>query len=262
MVDGETKSPSARGWERAHIDLGALDQRVTNLDRALGTLAENIGQQIRELGAKIDRQAAKPTDWLKFGGVATGAIVVLLGIATYVKTDLDSNMSRIEKAVESEARDRKSEIKDINTLMQPILAAVAQHANDLTRFDRDEKDIATISAAMWTKDAEEQYRQRIDERDKLRDEYARRDLDRIEGHVNSVDGNLIKRPEIASLFANGEERVSAISSRLNDLTKTLESIFPGSDVIKEIQEQIREMRQAQSAIAPAAPLVPLAPKGN
>lgn len=265
MVEpGPTSVPWQGIWPRGP-SIETVNIRVDGLERTLQDVVNMVRSMESNLVERIDKQAAKPTNLLQLGGFVLSLFVAFGGFAWYAKSGVDTDIMRLERTLATEAAERKQDGDKFERTLAPIAAVAAQHENDLRRVDADER----IIGEKWSKDAQTEYEKRIDERYKIEHEYAQRDLLRVEGHIQIVDGNQIKRPEIESAFrslqSQGEatnksqdQRSDALSTRLNGIQNIIESLFPASEVIREMQQQIRDLRQTP-AIAPIAPIAPLAP---
>lgn len=224
---------------------GSLSGRVLSLERGFTRLESSVDRMSADLGAKIDRQASKPTNLLQLGSFVVALFVAFGGFAFYAKSGIDNDVARVERNLTQETKERN-------------------HDN--------EKIVATI----WSKDAQAEYEKGEEKVRALQHEYAVRDLNRVEvqigaaeAHIATVDAYVIKRPEIEALLGSlksqvsdattsAAERLGALSVRINEVAHEFGANFTQGDAIKDLQNQVRELRQ--SAPAAITPLAPVSPK--
>jgi hypothetical protein len=261
MTDGRTDSPG-----QLHIDLGALAQRVSfteessrNLSADLAGLRVDMSKKLdamsADLGARIDKQAAKPTDWRSIIGLMLTAFGIAGGFWVYTTTQNNNNVGRIEAMVVAESAERKGNDRDINLLMQPILAAVAQTKNDAKQFDEIKTSIASLWEKEWPKEAQLEYEKRIDQVMAMKADYDKRDLAGIKARVEAIDATIIKRPELEAAHTAFDSRLSALSVRENDTEKVVHSGWSLADTVRDLQTRLENFRmQVGTALIPAAPV--------
>lgn len=271
------------GWERAHIDLGALDQRVSNTERAIQSIAEQVGRLqddtrasfdrlTTDLGARIDKQAAKPTNLLQLGGFMISLFVAFGGFAWYAKSGIDTSIAEDKSDLRDEARERKSENDKIYLTLAPIAAVAAQHTSDLSAAVSQQADnlrqFKAIEAALetkWSRDAQTEYEKREDQIVALEHEYDQRDFDRLLGRVNTLDGELIKRPEIEAIDNGLRNEISTNERSLEEVRREIGSAYTWGDELKSLRAQVETLSGrifsslSAPTIAPIAPIAPLAP---
>src|ERR1700722_8822027 len=106
--------------QRTRDNLGALEQRVYSTETSLNSFKEEVRSNQRDttglinamqadLGARIDRQAAKPTNWLQFLGAAGTVLGVLGSFGFYVKSSLDTDIARQDRNLQIEEQERKQD---------------------------------------------------------------------------------------------------------------------------------------------------------
>lgn len=271
------------GWERAHIDLGALDQRVSNTERAIQSIAEQVGRLqddtrasfdrlTTDLGARIDKQAAKPTNLLQLGGFMISLFVAFGGFAWYAKSGIDTSIAEDKVDLRDEARERKAENDKIYLTLAPIAAVAAQHTSDLSAAAAQQADnlrqFKSIEIALdtkWSRDAQAEYEKREDQVVALEHEYDQRDFDRLLGRVNTLDGELIKRPEIEAIDNGLRSQIDTNGRLLEEVRREIGAAYSWGDELKALRAQVETLSGrlftslSSPAIAPIAPIAPLAP---
>lgn len=261
--------------QRDRHDFGALEQRVYGAERKIDELGVQTSSQIQnlrtELGSaiqlistKIDQQQTAQIDssrtkWTPIVTCATGlavAFVAIFGVVgSMALTPIRTDIEKLYKAVD-----------ETNNKMTPLLTLADDQKSNVIQFAA----LTKADEGKWSRDAQAEYEKRVDERYKLEHEYAVRDLARVEGHINEVDSNQIKRPEIQAADSNIRDRITASEATQNDRTNSLsaranatdakvDALFPPSKMVDQIWEQLRESRMNAAPVAPIAPLAPLAP---
>ena len=157
-------APRSQWSEQAHIDLGALSQRVTGVEGSIS----DIGGQLRDLSKKLD---SKPTNWW---GIIAG-LVGLLGLVGGFFTQaiqpitavLDRHERYLEKTVSIDAyeKDRENSRRAVDLAAQREEAATTERekvkAETLARLD---KSVDRITELMATRAELEAQARRSDER--------------------------------------------------------------------------------------------------
>jgi hypothetical protein len=269
------RPPSARP-ETLHVEFGRLDTRVKFIeDSVRGIISELSGQRedsrkssdsLRDyvqhaivelgtnLGKRIDQQAPKGTPWLQVSGLLVAVFSVAGGFWAYSTSQNNANSARIEAMVVSESADRKGEVRDIHLEMEPIIAAVAQHANDIKRFDVLDDSIKILWQKEWPKEAQDEYEKRIDEKVAIYQHFNDRDFTDLKGRVDTVAADQIKRPELEATDKAKDDKISELGTRENILEGDVHSGWSLSDTVKSLEARIENMRaQFGTALTPAAP---------
>jgi hypothetical protein len=261
--------------QRDRHDFGALEQRVYGAERKIDDLSAQTSQQIQslrtELGGaiqaistKIDQQQVAQIDisrtrWtpiISTVAALVGAFVAIFGVVGSmalgpIRSDIDKLYAVSDKT---------------NERMTPLLTLSDDQKSNVVRFAALEKS----EDGKWSKDAQAEYEKRIDEVNALQRDYAKRDLERVENHIDTVDNNQIKRPEITALFANQTALVDNQSDRTDSLSRNLEdarheigSAYNVGDEIKALRAQIENLSSRMfgllsppSSTAPTAPVSP------
>lgn len=247
-------SSPRQGWSQAHIDIGALAQRVTGLENAIG----NVVDQLRDIGKRLE---ARPTDiWKIVGGIV--GVLALVGAflyqgKAYIDADLDRHEREISRILETavsrdDFRMSLDQQQRRNLAMDAATAKVA-----------DEVESARVEQARAEGMAEERHATF------LREHAA------ILARVDTIDANLIKRPEIEAALTSLRElttltnsatanRIDAVIGSLNELRHDVGASYTWGDGLKHALDRIDNMQQelnslaqtlgrAASAPTPAAP---------
>lgn len=233
-------SSPRQGWSQAHIDIGALAQRVTGLENAIG----NVGEQLRDISKRLD---AKPTDvWKIVGGIV--GILALVGAFLYQgKAYIDADLNRHEQDISHilETAVSKDDFKEFQELQLRRNLATASETAKVA----DELTAARIQLAKLEGSSVERH-----------EEYLR-ESNATRAHVDAIDGNLIKRPEVESII-NGlgdriksgndsaNDRISSVIQSLNELRHDFGANFTLGDAVKELQLRINGLQFPQVAPAP------------
>lgn len=236
-----------------------LDSNQRDTQDSFRNLTDNFSSQMTrlavDLGARIDKQAQKPTNWLQFIAAAATVLSLVGGVLYFAIGSIDSNAERVERVLAAETLKREQDVAAINTLMQPLLAAVkeAEHVKEEfvavdAHFKADEK----LIESKWSKDAQDEYEKRIDQVTAIYVDRAKSDLAEIKAANATTAADQIKRPEIltdlASLstqmaagFANDNERYTALSQRANDMQREFGANFTLGDAVKELQARVNQI---------------------
>lgn len=249
-----------RDWrEQNHADLGALHARVDSIEKGLST----IGTAVRDLSTKIDgvniaALSARTTNWTGLlsavGAVAAVVVSVIIGLGAAVITPMNSKMSETASSL--------AKISEIMVRKDDSLAADNKLGNWLIKFsDRQREDEEKAVRQVDIDDLK--YRQRriedeyvtgkqLAEMSTRVDERYRGTLDsvnavirRLEDRTDAIDGSLVKRPEILALNQSLKEaiesdrrteddRISAVSTRLNETEARIGQMFPPGKILDQI----------------------------
>jgi hypothetical protein len=288
-------SQQQHSWRRTHDDVGILDTRLTNTERAVENLANRVENNQREtqasiaanqremlatisasqdtLSLKIDRNAAKPTNLLQLGGFMVAALSVVGGFAWYAKSGIDTDILRVETNLRIEEQKREAENDKIYLTLAPIAAVAAQHTSDLSAAAAQQSDnlrqfkaIEVSLDSKWSRDAQGEYEKRIDQNIDglskivaLEHEYDQRDFDRLLGRVNVLDGELIKRPEIEAIDNGLRNQITTIGGALEDVRKEIGSAYTWGDELKSMRSQIETLSGRIFGLSTAPTIAPIAP---
>ena len=80
------------GWQQAHVDIGALAQRVTGLEAGMQQIQGAIG----DLSKKLD---AKPTNWVGLISVLAAVLTVIGGAIAMLMSPINGDLSRHEREI-------------------------------------------------------------------------------------------------------------------------------------------------------------------
>lgn len=235
------KNGEASGYSFAGIStrVGAIEKGFDDLKVDFHGLRQDITNQIRDLAAAV---RGRGTNWGAIGtigGVVVGALLTMGTQALQpLYKDVDRHDSSIER-IKATGYTKQDAASDLDTVRR--------------RMDRDETENA----------------HRIDQMVSLAQfvefkESVLRDMGYLKVQTDTIDNNLIKRPEIEAQHRTEDQRYDALSARSNAIQAQLDSLFPASKTIDEMWAQLRENRNQfsqtpQLPIAPIAPIAPLAP---
>lgn len=244
MANGATQD---QNWDRAHSDIAVVAQRVTNIENSVA----GVENAIRDLSKKLE---AKPTDiWKIISGVA--GLLALVGAflyqgKAYIDADLERHDREIGRLIETAVS--KDEWR-ISLDQQQRRNLEADAARDKLR---DQIESSRVETA------------RADGRESERHEEYVRDHAALVAHVDAIDGNLIKRPELEASFSSQRElttltnagtgsRIDAVIGSMNELRHDFGASFTIGDRLKGLEQEIADLRK--SGVAAPVPLAPVAP---
>ena len=164
-------------WQQAHVDIGALAQRVTGLEAGV----QDIRGAIVDLSKKLD---AKPTNWWAIIGGMMAVLTVIGGAIGMLMSPMNGNIERHEREIAHIAdtavnradylRDREESERWISSL------------RDRTRFNEDRGVFKS-------------------------------DLDRIDKALAKIVDASATKTDLADDARRTDERISAVASGLHDL---------------------------------------------
>lgn len=270
------RRPAPVQFARDRHDYGALEVRVTSLDAALenqgratqSSLSDMRTDTVRQfdavrrdfadaIGGVREQLTALSTDMKNQVSSGRTHWVPLLGTVATMATVLIATIGVVGSMALSPIRD---DAKTDHALIQKLIdESVRKTDYSIDLIKQQSRNIAVEGSVVALREETvpslNYLHGQIDERQLA---YLR-DLLRIETRVDSIDGNLVKRPEIEAAARSEDQRYTALSSRLNALTEWLQQLFPANEVIKDIQEQLRELRTQQSAAPTPVPILPATP---
>lgn len=226
------RQPPPPPWpEQAHIDIGALAERVSGMENAVGRIVD----QLDAFGKKLDGRA--PNLWGVIGGVV--AMLTLGGGVLYqALAPISAQTARDGDHIDKLA-DTVGKMSHAVVWRDDFHDYAKQTSADMQRLaDRERSDQDAADAAMRTLTA---IVARLDERTKINHEDEVRADDRMLMRVDSIDLQQVKRPEIEAANRALGERIDELSKREGDTRALLESLFPPADMIKEIWASIHAM---------------------
>ena len=239
-----------------HSDLGALRERVSNTERAVdsvsdqvATLQRDTARQIENLQVSLSSQirdisgtfaASRSTNW---GTIiaAVGVVVVLGGaVLTPIMSDINKAADTLEKLAD------KTVAKDVYRHDQDDQNSWLASLRDRSRIDEDAITAARIEMARTEGMASERH------------ETFLREHALLIHRVDAIDAAFIKRPEIEAAMAALRElitltnsatanRIDAVIGSLNELRHDFGANFTLGDAVKELQLRINSLQLGQSA---------------
>ena len=225
-------SSPRQGWSQAHIDIGALAQRVTGLENAIG----NVGEQLRDISKRLD---SKPTDIWKIVGGIVGILALVGAFLLQGKAYIDADLDRQERDI-SHILDT-SVSKDDFRRSQDGQDSWLANLRDRARADEEIINVDRIALA------------RLEGATTERHETYLRDHAALMARVDSIDSSLIKRPEIEAALLSQRElttltnaasnsRIDAVIGSLNELRHDFGANFTLGDAVKEIQLRMNALQ--------------------
>jgi len=238
--------------------LNAIDVRLTGHDREL----QEFRGQLRSLDGKIDRlgsdiisrmdQAQRERSdaatqqsvgnrgfWVGMGAIAVSFTGVLTSVFFVVGGQaldpIRANQARIETAVLA----NQDDIKKLLT------ATVSQATFDASLAEQQQRNLALSAATSTLRD------QVVPALAELRGVTETNQLAYLRDRTDFVNvlAAGITRPEYTAGKDADNNRLSALSARLNDLQGQVNAIAPASDVIKELQATVRALTFPPSTAA-------------
>lgn len=164
-------------WQQAHVDIGALAQRVTGLESGLQEIRGAIG----DLAKKLD---SKPTNWWGIIGGLMAVLTVIGGAIGMLMSPVNSDIARHEIAISH-------------------IAETAVHRSDYLR-DREETE-------RWLGSLRDRVRFNED-RGVFKD-----DLDRVEKSLAKLAESAATKSDLADDAHRTDERLTTIAAGLNEL---------------------------------------------
>ena len=164
-------------WQQAHVDIGALAQRVTGLESGVA----DIRGAISDLSKKLD---SKPTNWL---GVISGLVAILTvigGAIGMLMSPVNSMLDRHERSIEHIAQtaiNRTDYIRDHDENERWITSL-----RDRTRFNED--------------------------RGVFKD-----DLDRIDKALTKLAESAASKADLADAARRTDDRINTVANGLHDV---------------------------------------------
>lgn len=237
-------------WQRQHhADLGGLDARVqaqhgqitelrqglTELNRATQLSFEQVNRSIVDLGQSLSSQigsanlAFASSGRANWGNIIAGAsVVIMLGGAVIAPISM-----RIGETVAQVGR----------------LDELAAKKSDIQK-SLDEQTV-------WlTREAD---RQLFNERNAVKPEVVAdltKEVERVALRIESVDGQLVKRPEIMAALLAIEGRIDSAVHRMDQLEADYRALNPVSNKFEDLSAQLRELRATVAVLARSVPLKP------
>lgn len=231
----------------------------------LTNLEQNIRSQLTVLVQDIRETRPRGPNW---GWIISGAGLAAL-LAGSILVPINGSL-----------RDTKESFTSITQTFKEFEQFYAAKSDVRDQFESVAKRIKELNERVdheVTRDEHQEFAKRIDQRDVDERTEIFRELDRIDKHVNGVDADQIKRPEILALLeavralvSNVNARVDSLSARQESTDKFLSSIYNQGDAFKQLSSTVEALQArlfqiyaqqtpAAIPIAPVAPLAPVAP---
>lgn len=217
-------------------------KEISEIRTQITGLGDRMGGAIQNVLNKIDNQqnayaASRGTNWQSIAAICSVLLGIVGMVGGIVLSQINSDLSRHDIAIEAIKTTRFS--KDDARQMSD---GITRWLGELSAEQREQtKKVSYLEGVLEERQAAY-----------LR-EYAS-----IQSSIRTIDGDLIKRPEIGAANHNQGERTDALSARLNDVQGQLNSLFPASKTIDEMWAQLREARGSAGG-APLTPVVPITP---
>ena len=164
-------------WQQAHVDIGALAQRVTGLEAGV----QEIRGAIVDLSKKLD---SKPTNWIGVIGGLTAVLTVIGGAIGMLLSPVNGILDRHEHEIAH-------------------IAETGIHREDYVR-DRDQTE-------KWLGSLRDRMRFNED-RGVFKD-----DMDRIEKAIAKLADTAATKADLADDAHRTDERINTIANGLHDL---------------------------------------------
>ena len=200
MASAVRNMASPQRWsEQAHIDLGALSQRVTGLE---GRIAD-IGTQIGDLSRKLD---GRPTNWWAvIGGIVS--LLTLIGIVfgqaiAPMNYNIDRHEHEIAHIAET-AVNREDYLRDHNQFNQWL-----ESLRDRVRHDEDnavkQQQVDTLTQT-W------------EARTTARDKVIDAEIARIDKEIDNILDTYAEAKTVDDQFKRTDDRMNSIVGGLNEM---------------------------------------------
>ena len=258
MPARRTNQPRTAWQHEHHGDLGALRERVSGTERAIdsigdqvATLQRDTARQIENLQTSLSGQirdiatsftASRSTNWGTI--ISAVGVVAVLGAAvlTPIMSDIGKTAETLEKLSD------KAVTKDVFKYSQEEQNSWLANLRDRARADEDTITTDRIALA------------RLDGADTERHETYLRDHAALMARVDSIDNNLIKRPEIEAALISLRElttltngatanRIDAVIGSLNELRHDVGASYTWGDGLKHALDRIDNIQQEINALA-------------
>lgn len=253
----QPQSNRSSWYEQNHVDLGALRERVTSSERSLSglddkvtTLQRDTAAQISNLQTSLSSQirdmsqsfnATRTTNWGTI--IAAAGFVLILGGAVLapLMSDLrkasDALDGLTERTVKNEDyRSSLDQQQRRNLAMDAVSSAL-------------EKELVKTEVSLARLDGMETERH---------EEYLRSDM-RHEVREDTMDSNIIKRPEIVGIASSLLDKINSVVATLNDRINSViigvdqvrhdsASNYTTGDRLKEFEQELTQIRNQASGL--------------
>lgn len=217
------KPPTASfGEVRARLD--GAERSIAEVKTDIAEIRQQMGKGFADLGDSIRNQIegmrSRGTNWVGIGSVAVAAVGVLVVLASSILSPINSALTDTKDALKLIDQNfaRRDDVKD-------AFWHVDQRMNKYDeRLER-----------LVTKDEDNEFKTRLDQRDVLEHETLLRDMGALGDRAGAIEGNLIKRPEINALLDNLGNRLDALSRNQEDMRRDLGSAYGIGDELKSLR---------------------------
>lgn len=176
-----------QAWQQAHVDIGALAQRVTGLEAGVQEIRSAIG----DLAKKFD---AKPTNWWGIIGGMTALLTVIGGAIGMLMSPVNGTLDRHEREI----------------------GHIVETAVNRADYIRDREE-----TQRWLESLRD--RQRFNEdRGVFKD-----DLDRLEKLVTKLTESSATKADLSDEQHRTDERVNTLAAALHELQHDFSTSRPG-----------------------------------
>ena len=258
MPARRTGQPRTAWQHEHHGDLGALRERVSGTERAIdsigdqvATLQRDTARQIENLQTSLSSQirdisgsfaASRSTNW----GTIISAVGVVMVLGAAVLTPIMGDIGKTAEAVEKLTD--KAVTRDVFQRSQDDQNSWLASLRDRARADEDAITAARIELAHSEGMAIERH------------ETYLREHAALTARLDTIDANLIKRPEIEAALAAQRElttltnaattsRIDAVIGSLNELRHDVGASYTWGDGLKHALDRIDGMQQEINSLA-------------
>jgi ABC-type transporter Mla subunit MlaD len=217
-----TEPRATEPWETMHTDISLLSQRqqaneqaISNISAqvarfakdtsdAIDRLSDKIEQQNTTLNDKLEKQNSKyvdarGTNWYAFISASVAIITVVGGFLWIGREPIDNDLRRHEATIN---RIEQDYIHD--TEFRRVMGRVGEDIkNDVT------------------KDTFSELKAHLDQQDKEEHDEVVANTTRIEKRLDTLDGQLVKRPEIESSLKSLSDQLNSLQKQFTDTQTAL-----------------------------------------
>lgn len=212
---------------RIDVAVGELGQRVTGLEAGL----QGVVGEIRNLSSKIDDRSRPQYPLLVS---IAGFFLAFAGSLSYtVINPINSNQARLELSIEK--------IVDGTVTHREFDQRLSSGGS---RIERMEQDIKALSGEVVYSKEFSEYKIRMDTEITTMRENSLRELGRIDRELATIRSDMVSRSEHQTHWNETNDRLNALSARLNDMQREFGANYTIGDQIKNLQDQIKIL-QAQ-----------------